>query len=272
MMITLVTILSIVALQTNAIANNYRIPSPPEVLLNLSSYPSSNLPKKIDILIWNAYKAKIAGWKEDYKKLIKGKELGLIQEYHSERMSFLNEDPSGGYDLAISFFMPFQYSSTGVTTFSVANPITKNYDRSFYREPVTNTPKMSLITRYGLEECDHQVLVINTHAINFVSAKKWQHQMDNLTKIVTNHQGPVMWGGDFNTWTEKKLKSLESLVKKTGLKMIRKYENDQRQRTFGNPLDHVLYRQLELTKAKVPKNITTSDHAPMEVTLEHECT
>lgn len=271
-MITLITLLSIFVLQSKTYADNYRIPFPQDVISTIGTYPQSTLPRQIDILVWNAYKAKINGWETDYKKLIKDKELGLIQEYHAQRMTFIENDLQGGYDLAVSFYMPFKNVATGVTTFSVANPAITNFERSFYREPVTNTPKVSLITHYNFEDCDHQLLVINTHAINFVGAKKWQHQMDRLSKLIEQHQGPVIWGGDFNTWSETKLKSLELLVEKLGLTLINEYENDQRHRMFGNPIDHVLYRQLELKKAKVPNEIKTSDHAPMEVSFHHDCT
>lgn len=271
MMITLITFLGLFIWQQNAYSDNYRIPFPQDVMNQIGTYPNSSLPPKIDLLIWNAYKAEIEGWQEDYKKLIKNKELGLIQEYHSHRMNFFEQEQEGGFELAISFYLPFKNPATGVTTFSTASPFKSTYDRTYYREPIVNTPKVSLITHYDLENCDHQLLVINTHAINFVSTYKWQHQMDSISKIISQHEGPLIWGGDFNTWSDKKLTSLKKLVTKMGLSLVEKYENDERHRTFGNPIDHVIYRQMRLTEAKVPKKIATSDHAPMEVSFEHTC-
>lgn len=59
----------------------------------------------IKILVWNMYKAGKKSWATDYRKLIKGIDILMLQEVFTapDMMNVLKEDESRSYFLATSF-------------------------------------------------------------------------------------------------------------------------------------------------------------------------
>lgn len=250
----------------------YRIPSAENVMERFGNYSNYVLKPEFKILVWNNYKGEKKGWKSDYQKLIKDKDILLLQEYYSATMQDLETDLFFSYDTATSFiYLKQDYAKTGVSTGANAMAYKAFFDRSYYKEPIINTPKVSVLTTYDLENCEKDLLVVNTHAVNFVTTKRFRHQIRSIANKISMHNGPVIWAGDFNTWTDKKLRALNKIAKDIGLTMVNNYKNDHRLRVFKKPLDHILYKDLELIEAKVEASINTSDHKPLVASFNSSC-
>jgi len=71
--------------------------------------------------------------------------------------------------------------------------------------------------------------------------------------------------GDFNTWSLKRMRILQSMVEDMGLKVV-PFEVSTKQRRFLKyPLDHVFYRGLSVDESLLLSDVNSSDHAPMVV-------
>ena len=86
-----------------------------------------------------------------------------------------------------------------------------------HAEPLSQTQKLLLTTLYPLQGETAQLLVLNMHAINFVSVQKYVEQLDQLTAALAPHDGPVILAGDFNTWNPSRLEHFQNIASKAGL-------------------------------------------------------
>ncbi len=254
------------------------IPKDNDVLkvLNDSESLDSVIPRDdIKVLIWNMYKAGKDSWATDYKKLIKGMDVLLLQEIFTvpKMNKVLLDDEERQYFLATSFKDKKEnLARTGTATASRFRPVKVGWQRSYYREPIIRTPKMVSVAEYDLAGTDKNLLTLNIHAINFVSTRKLRHQVVAALELAKKHDGPVVFGGDFNTWSKKKLRMLAGEMHRynfTEVKFPRLGKDDGRMKTFGNVLDHVFVRDLRIKKSKVYANIEGSDHKAMEVHLAY---
>jgi endonuclease/exonuclease/phosphatase (EEP) superfamily protein YafD len=139
-------------------------------------------------------------------------------------------------------------------------------------EPLTQTPKISLVVEYPLQNSSQTLLVINIHGINFVRLAKFQAQLHQLEQAIARHSGPVIFAGDFNTWNRARAEQLQGIVNRLNLIQASFNLNHQqniKRFLLSPPLDHVFYRGLSEIKqnAKVLEQMTSSDHKPMIVEL-----
>jgi len=88
--------------------------------------------------------------------------------------------------------------------------------------------------------------------------------MADLEKKIKNHQGLVIFAGNFNTWNKKRVVILSRIVNRLEMKMA-VFAPDSRTKRFGYFLDHVFYKDLEIKQTKVFKDIRSSDHKAMEI-------
>ncbi len=146
---------------------------------------------------------------------------------------------------------------------SVSKPCHVSYIRTETGEPLTHTPKISLAAVYRLENTDENLMVVNTHAINFVKTRVFLSQMSDLEKMIATHTGPVIFAGDFNTWNKKRNIIVAGTIIRLG--MEKTYFNpDTRTKRFRYPLDHIFYKGLELKNSSVAGSLFSSDHKALE--------
>ncbi len=69
--------------------------------------------------------------------------------------------------------------------------------------------------------------------------------------------------GDFNSWSDERMSEVSELINKLSLSRI-KYPVNNKTHVFGNAIDHVFYRQLELVSNQVWQ-VSSSDHNPISV-------
>lgn len=217
----------------------------------------------IRILNWNVYKGKRNNWKSDFRRLSKKQDLILIQEACLDKdMTDALDTENMGWNFVPGFIYRRKAIPTGVLTASKTRPLSSHFLKTSYVEPIVNTPKTSLLTRYRLSRTEKKLLVINVHAINFVGLKAFRSQLEDLEETSQAHDGPMILAGDFNTWKKKRLRLLLDMTARLELKEIR-FTPDYRKRRFGYPLDHIFFKGLEVRNYNVIRHIASSDHKPM---------
>lgn len=254
-----------------------KMPKNENVVFSLSSDidqelgPSSIDPARIEILVWNIFKGRKDGLNNDLAEMTKGKDIALLQEVVSSpsMLESLKEN-FNHLSLVTSFFKNDSNNTrNGVAVASKIKPITTFWARSPHREPIINTPKMVSFSVFDLEGFEENLLVINIHAINFVNKRKFELMIKQVFYTIKNHVGPVIFAGDFNTWSRRKKVALLRYVKDHGLVEV-SFRNDERMKMFGQTLDYVFVKDLKVKDAFVHGEIESSDHKAMEVSLSYE--
>jgi endonuclease/exonuclease/phosphatase (EEP) superfamily protein YafD len=140
-------------------------------------------------------------------------------------------------------------------------------------EPVVKTPKTALVTSYALAGEGASLLVVNVHALNFVSADTLALHLDQLEDRMRPHEGPILLGGDFNAWSDEKQERLRALAARLALVEVafdgRSEDEDGRTKVFGNALDYAFVRGLRVESARVEVS-ERSDHNALVLELAVE--
>jgi endonuclease/exonuclease/phosphatase (EEP) superfamily protein YafD len=225
----------------------------------------------LKVLVWNMKKAEDARFVTDFKKISSEYDLILLQEgiFSQEYIDPYLQSKWHEVVVAKSFYLPFskRQEFTGLATFAKAHSIKNDYVKTHVTEPIVNTPKMSLITNYAIKDSDQTLMVINIHAVNFVSASDFKKELSRLYDAVKHHNGPIILAGDFNTWSAKRLASVTEMINKLELKEVTipfKY----RETGLRLVLDHMFVRSANVVRIDNMSAINSSDHEPLAVTLD----
>lgn len=217
----------------------------------------------ISLLNWNIYKGQRDNWASDFSQLIKQQDIVVLQEalldkalFRAIQMQFLN------WSMNTAFY--YDDVEAGVLTASKVSAVRSCGLRA--AEPLIQIPKTALLSEYRLSKGAQNLLVANIHGINFtLGTEAYEQQISALIQAIRHHKGPVVVAGDFNTWSDKRMAIVNRMAERLSLKAIT-YKNHNRITIFGNPLDHVFYRGLELIKED-SLSVTSSDHNPISVTF-----
>ena len=136
-------------------------------------------------------------------------------------------------------------------------------------EPWLRTPKATSVTLYPLAGSDASLLTINLHAVNFsFGVEVYRAQLEAAAELMRAHEGPVIFGGDLNTWSDRRQATLDALTEGLGLTAV-PFSPDHRTSRFGRPLDHLFVRDLTWQSSETVQ-VETSDHNPLIVTLQRQ--
>jgi endonuclease/exonuclease/phosphatase (EEP) superfamily protein YafD len=136
-------------------------------------------------------------------------------------------------------------------------------------EPFIRFPKTSLVSYYPVKGMNEYLLVANIHGINFtLGVGVYTEQVEKLYDVMKHHEGPIVLAGDFNTWSDERMKIVDDLAQRLSLESL-DYTSHNRTIVLGNAIDHVFYRGL------VPLEhdtwyVTSSDHNPTRVSFRVE--
>ena len=238
---------------------------------NILRFKKPAAPQQIDalnsrsfrVLNWNSYKGNSKGWQEDFERLSSRSDLVVLQEgYLTGDLQELFDKKQYNWDIATAFTYYDIY--TGVLTASRVKP---DFLCSFrVPEPLSGIPKTVLITRYPLSGTDASLLMANIHMINFsLDISAYRAHLEKLVAVVSQHRGPLILAGDFNSWSAERLRVLTDITQGLGTRAVT-FAADHRVTFMGQRVDHVFYRQLVPLEAFTEK-VTTSDHNPMLVTF-----
>ncbi len=217
---------------------------------------------QINLLNWNIQKALNEGWQDALELYSKEAQLILLQEAtNAEALTqMLNDD-------GFSSLAPGYHTGkvqTGVLTYSNNKALKHCYLQ--HEEPWLNTPKALQLSWYAVEESPELLLVINIHSINFtLGTKDYREQIEAFRNIAEEHQGPMIVAGDFNTWSKKRTKQLNLAAQNLDLISV-EFDQDERKRFFGKPLDYIFVRGFEIIDATTAET-DSSDHNPLFTTL-----
>jgi endonuclease/exonuclease/phosphatase (EEP) superfamily protein YafD len=215
------------------------------------------------VLNWNSYKGSNTIWQEEFERLSSLSDLVVLQEgYLTDDLQDLLNKKQYSWDIAKAFTYKDIY--TGVLTASKVKP---DFLCSFRApEPLSGIPKTVLITRYPLSGTDEYLVIANIHMINFsFDLADYRAQLEKAVEMLSQHQGPLIISGDFNSWNKTRRKLLAHIMQELGVKEV-VFDIDQRATFMGQQVDHIFYRKLVPLEALTEK-VTTSDHNPMLVTF-----
>jgi endonuclease/exonuclease/phosphatase (EEP) superfamily protein YafD len=220
-------------------------------------------PERISVLNWNIYKGQRENWEQDFKRYSFKHDVVMIQEAHlRDELKSILKDRHQHWALNAAF--DYQDSATGVMTASSVRPLDICGQQT--AEPIIRYPKTSLVSYYPIAGMSESLLVANIHGINFtLGVAAYKEQLDNLHQLMKRHTGPIVFAGDFNTWSDERMQIVADLAKKLGLESL-DYTNHNRTSVFGNALDHVFYRGLEPVEHDT-WHVTSSDHNPTRVSF-----
>ncbi|CAH0540964.1 endonuclease/exonuclease/phosphatase family protein [Vibrio marisflavi] len=214
---------------------------------------------KINVLVWNIYKQNRDNWRSALQRYSSDAQLVLLQE--SSLTPALENwiESEDKFAIQVDAFKAFKVPA-GVLSLSSSSPMFACAYTE--KEPWIRLPKSGLFSLYKLSN-GQTLAVVNLHAINFTyGTKEYQQQIKTLVSRLHEHSGPVLIGGDFNSWSAGRLKVLKRNLHEIGVEEAKFSPDNRRQFINGLPLDHLFYRGLILDKAHSPVT-TASDHNPL---------
>ena len=227
-----------------------------------SAQPSFRSGEIYGALIWNIFKSKKRGWDVDFSRLHPVYDLLLLQE---AKINFSESievyDPDYSWVFGESFALDRCGSSCGVLTGSRIQQQHAFNRHGPVREPFVNTPKSTSFAYYAIEDQPCKLLVINSHFINFRQSSAFERQLEQVVSVISDHDGPVLFAGDFNTWNGRRRGHLLDAMQALGLESV-VFANESR--TFML-LDYIFTRGLRVREAHLLHFIQTSDHLPLSM-------
>jgi len=240
----------------------------------LGEAPRAALGPTLNVVCWNMYKARNRGWLEDIAAVADNSDLVLLQE------AVLHDNVPHAFHLSsgLEWYMSENLGdlrrkiTTGPKTGSRAPAISAHAVRTVDKE-IIGTPKSMLVTRYPFAPAGAPsdalvtLLVVNVHAINVVSTRKFARHVEQMVAAVKDHEGPVLVGGDFNTWNKPRRMLLWTAMMTLGLKHA-PIDIPPRLGHLNQILDHVFYRGLNLLGAHPMLQVRSSDHIPLRLEFD----
>ena len=214
------------------------------------------------LLVWNIHKAGDPGWQQALQKYAQNADFLLLQESTPDVLNNTKLNQKFDSRLYASSFT-YLNKSSGVSIFSRFNP--SKYCAGLKPEPWIKIPKVGVAEFFPLK--NHQtLLVINIHAINFeLNPTNYHKQISELLETIHTHQGPIILAGDFNAWNTYRHHFLQKIAKKYHLTEVT-FKPDYRLRFWGNPLDYVFVRGINVENATTEQT-KSSDHNPLLLKL-----
>lgn len=247
-----------------------------EVIIQQGNSELEKLPRKSKVLVWNIYKGRKETFIRKFNENAKNKNLILLQEFNNEvadeKIGNLNEKNEISY---ASTFKAFGKNKSGVATLSQAKSQSQTFQMSDGIAGII-PPKVALFTTYKIQSTSMQLLVINIHAKNLATNATYQKQINNVFKKILYHHGPVLFAGDFNSWSTDRFEYIKTKLLSADMKMI-KFEIDNRMKApivskyfdyFDYPLDNVYYKGFTIKNAQSFSQDDGSDHGAMSFDIE----
>lgn len=226
--------------------------------------------------VWNIHKRSDAVAQDQLARLAEGADVLAIQEaLHSTPL------PTGfsGHH-ASSFRWTSLHAVNGVMTASRREPVATEGFVSPAREMGFATPKSALISRHTLPG-GASLLLVNLHAmLTDVPHTGFTDQLDELVQACADHQGPLVFCGDFNTWSSERNRRLKRRMSALELEQVALPDGVgtciDPEGPFAlfvgldpaSELDHVFYRGLTVREARWLPELDASDHVPIRVVFE----
>jgi endonuclease/exonuclease/phosphatase (EEP) superfamily protein YafD len=219
-------------------------------------------PAAIRLVTWNVHKQADEGWQKDLASLATGNDVVLLQETTLDpAMLDVLQTANLRWVMASSF--EYANSDIGVLTAAHVEPVASCTQRAM--EPLLRLPKSVVIAWFALEGTTQTLAVANIHAINFSTVDSYRVQLAQVRDALAVHDGPIIFAGDFNTWSDARRQAIAALAGELGLNEV-KFADDKRAVFYGSKLDHILVRGLDVVSSTAIE-VKSSDHNPVLATL-----
>lgn len=219
--------------------------------------------KTFRLLVWNLHKGQDAGWQQVLNRLAQGRDLLLLQEVLNTQelaAQYSSRFPTALYASAFAYLQ----QQSGVEILSQFAP--HFYCAGSKPEPWIRIPKVGAAMSLPLPN-RQALLLVNVHLINFeINPTAYEEQLRTLMQLVSQHQGPLVLSGDFNSWNGYRAQIIQKVINEFGLEEV-SFAQDHRLRFLGNPLDHIFVRGLNVLNATTEPT-ESSDHAPLLLEVE----
>ena len=240
--------------------------------------PSGLNKNSIKVLSWNIAKNNHhQSWTRDFLTIVEQHQPDKIflQEVRlSAKVREIPELREMGWSFAPNFIDTFDDTYSGILIATKAERLNSKSLITKHYEPITNTPKVSLFAEYSLSDRSESLLAVNTHLINFVDLGKFKAQLQEVESVLSQHQGAIIFSGDFNTWNRSRWLLLFKMATRLDLRPVSFTPRDTKKIKsflFSPPLDYIFYRGFNQKpfSSRVIDNISSSDHNPLLVEFCH---
>jgi endonuclease/exonuclease/phosphatase (EEP) superfamily protein YafD len=220
-------------------------------------------PAGFRVTTWNIHKEADSGWEKDLARTARADDVLLIQEAAlGPALSSLLSSAEMRWVMASSFL--YDAEDMGVMTASRVAPIASCTQRAV--EPYLGIPKSAVISWFPIAGNTATLAVVNIHAINFdLALGSYRDQLTALANVLVQHHGPILFAGDFNTWSIARETTVAEVLSPLGLDEV-KLVFDERSVFLGHHLDRMYIRGLDYTQARAT-TVHSSDHNPVTVIL-----
>ena len=225
------------------------------------------LPEVIDVGIWNIWKGSGGeAFLAEYRRMIKDCHLLLAQEALLTLKALALFAPSGFLALHGATYRRKDGIRDGVMTVSSAHA-----DGQPQRilclapEPLLNTTKASLVSTYKIQNTDKLLCVVNIHSTLIRRPSMAVRELEQVLTYISHHEGPILFGGDFNTFSNAYISEVDRVLSSIGLSRV-VIEGDPR--TTTTALDQIYVRDIEVLQAKIDTSFQHSDHFPILARLK----
>lgn len=222
-------------------------------------------PERIRVAIWNMCKG--AGgllFEHDYRTLCYRSDLVLTQEALLSRRSIRTFCEPGFMTVHAASYKRRDGLRDGVMTATrvpfIGEPLRLICK---YPEPIFKTPKVALAKVFPIAG-GKRLLVVNIHATLVRLKAGAVEEIGHLIDQLPPHDGPILFAGDFNTFTVGYLAAVARELGRIGLEYV-PIPHDPRPRTQA--LDQVFCRGLDVLSVSVDTTIKNSDHFPIVLDL-----
>ena len=221
------------------------------------------------LTIWNIFKGHGGEhFYNDFRLLIFQSDILLLQEALLSPRSLQELSPNGFLGVHGAAYERADKLRDGVMTLSRME-LEANPQRILckYPEPLLKTLKTALVTLYSLGPGRPKLMVINIHATLIRTIKRAVEELDHLIAQLPCHEGPMIFAGDFNTFTPRYFKAVVLKLKQLGLRHVPIPEDPRR---AVDHLDQLFVRHIRVKDIHVDTQVKSSDHFPIQALLEFE--
>lgn len=224
----------------------------------------TGLPRTFSLLNWNVEKAQHPELIGAFAHLAKQADLIFIQE----AVPVAKTETVISESLYQAFVRGYVQDEIDTGVLTLARSPHTVHCHLLATEPWLRTPKATSVTLYPLANSERSLLTVNMHAVNFAfGVSAYVDQLRALEDVIGVHTGPIIFGGDLNTWSESRQSALDAFAKEHNLTAV-VFSPDHRTTRFGRALDHLYVRGLSWQSAAATP-VTTSDHNPLMAELEY---
>ncbi len=219
-----------------------------------SPHTNTGLPLSFSVLVWNVHKLPFTTLKHCTPAL--NADILLLQE----ACLSVKGDDTPAFPWIISPNLRRKQVHFGVLSASryAFDPLHRYLTR--HREH-WRIRKSALLTAHPLQNGE-TLWVLNVHMLLTISRRTLAQELQQLSTLVSAHQGPLIVAGDFNTWSRARLMLWRRWARHHHLHWPTPENAHFIKAHRNHPLDHLLYRGLRLQGLRALPS-ACSDHNPL---------